>query len=211
MNQTVFSLLFLLMAVTGMASCGNASSEKIRINTFSGYSRNFNDLPSRHLAAAKKIGIDPVMNRKEALKNKKLVRIRSNRYYVLEDLTHSVPFLVKEADVLLRAIGKNFRDSLASKHAPAYKIIVTSVTRTEEDVTRLRKQNVNASESSTHLYGTTFDIAYGRFEKTGRSKTELTLDQLKSVLAEVLQALQKQGKCYVKYEIRQHCFHITAR
>ena len=36
-------------------------------------------------------------------------------------------------------------------------------------------------------------------------------DKLKSVLAEVLQDLRKQKKCYVRYEFKQGCFHITVR
>ena len=36
-------------------------------------------------------------------------------------------------------------------------------------------------------------------------------DRLRLLLGEVLYDLRKQHKCYVKYEIRQGCFHITAR
>ena len=31
------------------------------------------------------------------------------------------------------------------------------------------------------------------------------------VMAEVLRDLKNAGRCYVKYEIKQACFHITAR
>ena len=34
---------------------------------------------------------------------------------------------------------------------------------------------------------------------------------LKNVLGEVLRDLRKQNKCYVKYEVKQRCFHITTR
>jgi hypothetical protein len=34
---------------------------------------------------------------------------------------------------------------------------------------------------------------------------------LKAVLAEVLRDLKKSGRCYVKHEVKQACFHITAR
>ena len=36
-------------------------------------------------------------------------------------------------------------------------------------------------------------------------------DTLKYVLSEVLNDLRRQGTCYVKYEAKQSCFHITAR
>ena len=51
------------------------------------------------------------------------------------------------------------------------------------------------------------------FCKTGKiqgAEKEET-DKLKSVLAEVLQDLRKQKKCYVRYEFKQGCFHITVR
>ncbi|MEG1838585.1 MAG: DUF5715 family protein, partial [Bacteroidaceae bacterium] len=36
-------------------------------------------------------------------------------------------------------------------------------------------------------------------------------DTLKLVLSEVLRDLKKAEACYVKYELKQGCFHITAR
>jgi hypothetical protein len=30
-------------------------------------------------------------------------------------------------------------------------------------------------------------------------------------LAEVLNDMRKQGRCYIKYEVKQSCFHITTR
>lgn len=36
-------------------------------------------------------------------------------------------------------------------------------------------------------------------------------DTLKLVLAEVLRDLKQADRCYVKYEIKQACFHITSR
>jgi len=64
---------------------------------------------------------------------------------------------------------------------------------------------VNASANSAHVYGTTFDVAYARYKGAEKEET----DKLKSVLAEVLQDLRKQKKCYVRYEFKQGCFHIT--
>ena len=34
---------------------------------------------------------------------------------------------------------------------------------------------------------------------------------LKLVLSEVLRDLRKADKCYIKYELKQGCFHITTR
>lgn len=51
--------------------------------------------------------------------------------------------------------------------------------------------------------------AYARFKKDGRRGAPE--EKLKSVLADVLQDLRLQKKCYVRYEFKQGCFHITAR
>ena len=90
--------------------------------------------------------------------------------------------------------------------------IVTSVTRTHNDVKNLRRSgNVNASTNSCHFYGTTFDITYARFYKhTGHTET-FESAMMKQILAEVLKNLRDEGRCYVKYERKQACFHITAR
>ena len=138
---------------------------------------------------------------------KKLVKISSCRWYEIDDLTHSLPYLVPRADKLLETIGRNFRDSLDSKGLPDRKIIVTSVLRTDSSVKRLRKKNLNASANSAHIFGTTFDVAYARY--VGGKEEER--DKLKTVLAEVLQDLRLAKKCYVRYEYKQGCFHITVR
>ena len=106
-------------------------------------------------------------------------------------------------------------DSLNAKGLNPNKITVTSVLRTEDDVKRLRRRNGNASENSAHCYGTTFDISWKRFQKVededGRPLQDVSSDTLKMVLSEVLRDLKKADKCYVKYELKQGCFHITTR
>ena len=146
---------------------------------------------------------------------KKLKEIKTCDLYVVDELTHSIPFLVPGACNLLDAIGQNFLDSLENKGLNPYKVTVTSVTRTREDVHNLRKRNTNASLNSAHFYGTTFDISWKRFQqvpdKNGRPMQEVGSDTLKMVLSEVLRDLRKQDVCYIKYELKQGCFHITTR
>lgn len=186
-----------------------------RINYFNAR-REFNDLNDTHLAAALKIGIKPLKGREGIpTASKKLYLVggamRFTEPYVVDELVHSSPFLVKEAVDLLHDIGRNFQDSLKSKHLPAYSVIVTSVLRTDADVKSLSRRNVNASERSVHCYGTTVDITYRRFQKHDDEGPEAGEVQLKGVLAEVLRDLRRAGRCYVKYEVKQACFHITAR
>ena len=180
------------------------------------YKRSFGDLNDAHLSAAKRIGVSPLQNRAAAEKlGKKVVEIKSGDLYQVDSLTHSIPFLVPRASALLDSIGANFLDSLESKGLNPNQVIVTSVLRTHDDVKRLGKRNVNASKNSAHVYGTTFDITYKRFHKVedpdGRPMQDVRADTLKLVLSEVLRDLKKKEKCYVKYELKQACFHITAR
>lgn len=180
------------------------------------YKRSFGDLNEVQLKAAKKWGISPIAFREDALEiGDKLKEIVSCEYYAVDSLTHSIPFLVPKAAALVDTIGKNFIDSLRCKGLNPNKIIVTSVLKTKEDVKKLRRTNGNASKNSCHFYGTTFDVSWKRFVKVedpdGRPMQDVSADTLKLVLSEVLRDLRKDERCYVKYELRQGCFHITVR
>ena len=180
------------------------------------FAREFNDLNEVQLEVAQAIGVPPVEDRAAAEHSKKrLVEIVDNDLYGVEDLTHSIPFLIPEAAELLDRIGRNFRDSLASKGLNPCKPVVTSVLRTEEDVRKLRQGNLNATENSTHCYGTTFDLSYWRYVKVpelrGRPYEDVPPEYLRATLSQVLKDLHDEGACYVKYEKKQSCFHITVR
>lgn len=182
------------------------------------YKRSFNDLNDVQLATAKRIGIRPIASRKDAedeVESSHLTRIAPCERYDVDSLTHSIPYLIPKAGALLDTIGVNFLDSLKQKGLNPNKIIVTSVLRTKDDVKRLRRTNGNASLNSCHFYGTTFDVSWKRFVKVehpeGRPMQDVGADTLKMVLSEVLRDLRKADRCYVKYELRQGCFHITVR
>ena len=169
-----------------------------------------------HLEVAKKIGIRPLADREAAEDMKeKLTHITDNEFYVVDSLTHSIPYLVPRASALLDTIGSNFLDSLAAKGLNPNQVIITSVLRTENDVKRLRRRNGNASANSAHCFGATFDVSWKRFKKVedkgGRPLQDVSADTLKLVLSEVLRDLRQAEKCYIKYELKQGCFHITAR
>ena len=206
-------LALLVMMVGLLPSCKEKRGELKRIWYNGSYNRDFNDLNAAHLEAARKIGIEPVASREEAEHaSRKMVEVRTNEYYEVEELTHSIPFLVPEAADLLEDIGRNFQDSLRTLNASLYKIKVTSVTRTVADVKSLRKRNTNSSLNSAHQYGTTFDVSWARYTKVDEEDTlNIDRDRLKMVLAMVLRDLRRADRCYVKHERRQGCFHITAR
>ena len=179
------------------------------------YKRSFPDLNDKHLEVAKAVGIRPLEDREEAESMKeKLTHITDNEFYVVDSLTHSIPYLVPRASALLDTIGSNFLDSLAAKGLNPNQVIVTSVLRTQSDVKRLRRRNGNASANSAHCFGATFDVSWKRFKKVedenGRPLQDVGSDTLKLVLSEVLRDLRQAEKCYIKYELKQGCFHITA-
>lgn len=223
-NKSRFISLFLLagMAITCcLAGCKKKDmslklNEPHNIRGVISYKRSFGDLNEKHLNVAQAIGIRPLASREEAEKMKeKLQYIATNDLYAVDSLTHSVPYLIPGAAALLDTIGYNFLDSLAAKGLNPNKITVTSVLRTKDDVKRLRRRNSNASENSAHCYGTTFDVSWKRFQKVededGRPLQNVSSDTLKLVLSEVLRDLKKAEKCYIKYELKQGCFHITTR
>ena len=162
------------------------------------------------------MGCDACCNRADAeARKKELVYIASSPYYHVDRLRQSIPYLVPRAAVLLQDIGQAFFDSLYIKGVPLHRLIVTSVLRTQEDVSRLRGINGNATENSCHLYGTTFDICYNRYETVedpeGPPRRAVRNDTLKIILSEVLRDMREQGRCFIKYEVKQGCFHMTVR
>ncbi len=189
---------------------------KNRINSVPGFSRTFPDNNDVQLIAASTHGVEPVADRRDAEKRKKeLVFVGASPYFHVDPLHNSIPYLVPRAAVLLNDIGRAYYDSLQIKGIPLHQMIVTSVLRTRDDVKKLRGYNQNATENSCHLYGTTFDICYNRYKTVspteGRQRRAVRNDTLKWVLSEVLRDMRENKRCYVKYEVKQGCFHITVR
>lgn len=169
----------------------------------------FPDAQDVQILAAEKWGVRPVKNRADAeLRKKELVYVAASPYYYVDPLHNSIPYLVPRASVLLQDIGQAFCDSLYQKGVPQNQLIVTSVLRSIDDVAKLQRHNQNATERSCHLFGTTFDICYNRYHPVARPVRD---DTLKWVLSEVLRDMRSQDRCYVKYEVKQGCFHITVR
>jgi hypothetical protein len=176
----------------------------------------FPDSNHVQLIAAHRWGVSPVRDRDEAEARKNdLVYVGNSPFYHVDPLHQSIPYLVPHAAILLQDIGRAFYDSLHVKGMPLQRFIVTSVLRTKADVARLRQYNGNATENSCHLYGTTFDITYTRYNALkvpGEPRRRAVRDDtLKYILSEVLNDIRQQGRCYVKYEKKQKCFHITVR
>ena len=221
MKKIIYTLAMAFCLMASFTSCKEKDmsmkmNEPRNIKGVISYKRSFGDLNDTHMAAAKRIGIKPLKDREAAEKlGGKVMEIKDNDFYQVDSWTHSIPFLVPKASALLDSIGANFLDSLENKGLNPNQVIVTSVLRTQDDVKKLRRVNGNASANSVHMFGTTFDISYKRFYKVedpdGRPMQDVRADTLKLVLSEVLRDLKKKDMCYVKYELKQGCFHITAR
>lgn len=181
--------------------------------TFS-YKTKFNDLQSKQIAVASRIGLSrPPKDRADAAgMRKQLVEIKTNNNYIVDSLTHSVPYLIPSAKRELDAIGEEWADILQRNNLPHYRFYVTSVLRTQSDISYLQRSgNINSVTQSCHCYGTTFDLAYMRYDKVTKTPDYMHEDNLKLVLGQVLLNHQRAGKIYVKYEAKQSCFHITVR
>ena len=186
-----------------------------RIFSVPHFGNTFPDQNDVQLLAAQRCGVRVVNNRKEAEQRKsELVYVGCNPFFYVDRLNNSIPYLVPRASVLLQDIGRAYFDSLQIKGIPLHKIIVTSILRTQEDVERLRLRNSNATQNSCHLYGTTFDVCYNRYkpvETAAQPRRTVRNDSLKWVLSEVLRDMRESGRCLVKYEVKQGCFHITVK
>ena len=160
---------------------------RIRVRNIGSLMEVFNDSNKYQYAAAERLGIRPIRSLGQAyFTTRPIVEVRSNQYYTVDELKHSFPYLVPEAEKVLSDIG-----------------------RTPHTVKRLRRVNRNAVDSSTHQFGTTFDISFTRFHNLDRSKVTADED-LKNLLGEVLLDMRDNKRCLVKYERKGGCFHITA-
>lgn len=159
-----------------------------------GYRKTFNDEQDVQIEAATQFGITPTDDEgiNAAIADSALVKIYDCDLYYLHDVSY--PHLTPAAADVLAQIGRMYQKRQNDR------LRVTSCMRTQEHVKKLRRRNRNATENSCHLYGTTFDISYAKMESNRRKD-----------LACVLQSLRNAGYIYVKYEIKQPCFHITVR
>lgn len=178
------------------------------------FSSGLNDRVADYIVLARKSGI--VMCRDEKalvhlLKKGQLVRIRSGRLYSVDRLTHSHPYLTRETRDLLDEIGKRFRKKTNGAGLRGSKFIITSMTRTAENLKGLRRSNSNASENSPHLNGNAFDISYVRFTSRKFFITSCDRRFFKEALAEVIYELNREKRCWATYERQQSCFHVVAR
>lgn len=185
--------------------------KRIRVRMLGSLRKVFNDSNYIHLGVARKYGITPIMKISDAWNLKvPVIRVVPTETYYIDELTYSLPYLVPRAKKLLDDIAQTWKDSLTARGGGDYRLKVTSMLRTPATIKKLRRRNTAAVDSSAHQYGTTFDISFVKFVCDNPSNPR-TAEDLKNLLAEVLYDLREEDRCYVKYEHKQGCFHITTR
>lgn len=160
------------------------------------YKTIFDDIQEVQIVAATSNGIAPLKNISDVgplLREKKLMQVGNDSNY---DCQADYPYLVPIAAELLEEVRKRYQEAEGKDK----KLRLTSCMRTIESIRGLKRWNPNSVENSCHLYGTTFDISYSQMTPKERK-----------VLGQVLYELQQAGYCYVKYERKQPCFHVTVR
>ncbi len=194
---------------------------------------------AKHVETASRLGVPSVAARADVLgcaREAGLVRLGDSPYYWVGRLTYSVPYVTPSAAAVLDSIGVRFQAKLARFGLPPYQFYVSSVLRTQEDQAALRRVNVNAARStSSHEFGTTFDIQFRRYRYAGdpaselwqpafpflrdefagelaafyRRTTETYPSRMLALLGETLIELEDEGLLITVMERRQPVFHTT--
>ncbi len=137
---------------------------------------------------------------------------------------------------LLGIVGERFQQRLAELELPAYRLEVTSATRTSERQEDLRDGNSNAAAGvSSHEFGATVDVSYAAFAPPAvrpeeifvgvpaslRPHVERLVDlafesvsarksrELGAILSRVLEQAQAEGIALIIYERQQTVYHLT--
>lgn len=176
------------------------------------YKKIFNDVQTIQEPAARAIGLQAVEKRDNSVFEKrieqgKMVKIESNEYYELDNLTHSHPYVIPQVSIFLDSLGARIQRKANGSDS---RFLVTSVTRTVEDVQKLQGVNALATRNSCHLFGTTIDIQFTE-DSFLHNKRPVSGHNMNRLLFQSLKEMREEGWCYVKYEAPNGVCHITVR
>jgi len=198
-------------------------------------------LNAAHVAAARRNGPGPVRDSAHLdalVRRGALVHLPdSTHWWVLRELDQSLPFVTPGTQAALEEIGRRFHARLDEHGLPPFRLDITSVLRTTQQQSALRRRNPNAAATtSSHEFGTTLDIAYLSFaapqsldhaslalepheqvSRPLRAELATALDSLgtryaphlEGELGAVLQQLQRDGMVLSLRERSQPVYHIT--
>lgn len=178
------------------------------------FSKRLNDRLVDYIELSRQKGIKPCRDQKDVRKRiseGKLIEIKTGNRYIVDRMTYSYPCVTRESKMLLDEIARRFREKTSAQGLQGARFIITSMTRQEETMKSLRKNNYNASANSPHLYGNAFDITYMRFDARKWVLTNCDKQFMKAALSEVIWELRLEKKCWATFERTQSCFHVVAR
>jgi hypothetical protein len=170
--------------------------------------------------------------------------VAAGRLIELEDSTEhwivrrgaSPAYVLPHLRSLLGIIGERFQQRLVELELPAYRLEVTSATRTSGRQEDLRDGNANAAAgTSSHEFGATVDVSYAAFAPPAARPEEifvgvpadlrphverlvdLTFEsvsarksrELAAILSRVLEQAQAEGIALIIYERQQTVYHLT--
>lgn len=138
----------------------------------------------------------------ELIRNGRLIEVPEiGDGYIVQKLTYSRSFLSETAYSVMNEVSNLFYSKTSKK------LSISSLTRTEQTQSKLRKVNSNAAKGeSAHAYGVAFDISYAQYNGVkGRNYT------YEKILQQILDEMVTAGKIYYIKEKGQPCFHITVR
>ncbi len=193
--------------------------------------RSLND---RHVALAESLGLSDSLGRTA------LVRVDTLRGVRALDGEHSDPLLTPAGVAALAVIADSLGAATRRAGVPPVRPIATSLLRTAASQAALRRVNANAAAgTSSHEFGTTFDLSYRRFEavpppvyvsglvprlfrayvraqaeaRAGEQARRLTADypsRYAALLGRALIGLEDAGAVVALRESRQPVYHVTA-
>jgi hypothetical protein len=127
-------------------------------------------LQPQHIEQARRLGLDPVRDRRAAAglgrgADSTAVRLSTNSFYIVDPaMSYAVALAVPSTAHVLRRLGRRFQENLMARELPPYRFILTNILRTGQDQAAISGISVNAAQGqSTHEYGTTFDVFYEWF------------------------------------------------
>ncbi|MBD0320066.1 MAG: hypothetical protein ICV87_07025, partial [Gemmatimonadetes bacterium] len=188
------------------------------------------DVNARQLAVAQAGGVraSGTAEIERLRRSGRLVELEdTTRYWVMRDLTHSVPFSTPSAKGMLLEASRRFQARMDELGLPRFRLTVTSVLRTDETQAELRRRNSNAASGvSAHEFGTTMDISHIRFSpppaepglppELVQLRDSLLTDvaqrnasALQGELGRVLGEMRREGKLKVMMERQQPVYHTT--
>ena len=189
-----------------------------------------------HLREAEK-RMKPVESEEEIQKlveQKKLEFIETGKdhKFYFYNVPKQYRYLTPDAHKGLLLVSEKFQEIFHEKSdVPIVKIAISSAIRPQSYQKKLRNKNINASFTSSHSYGVSFDIFYDDFfvdlpyPQSGNAVSQKIQEKLRtrlgfvmgdalsrqfrSVLMETLIRLQEEGKIYAILEKNQRCYHVT--